>query len=69
MPAITDPATISATDRRAEVARILACGLVRYVRAARTRESSPPAESIDSGNTALELGEHSRLTVVNRPRG
>lgn len=69
MPAITDPTTMSAADRRAEVARILACGLVRYVGAARARASSPPGESADSGNIALELGEQSRLTVVNRPRG
>ncbi len=69
MPTTTDPATISPADRRAEVARILACGVVRHVRAARTRASTPPAESTDSGNIALELGEPSRLTVVNRPRG
>lgn len=69
MSAIADPTTMSAADRRTEVARILACGLVLYVRAARTRASSSPSESSDSGNIALELGEPSRLTVVNRPRG
>gem|GEM_PF-4315676 len=69
MTAITDPATMSATERRAEVARILACGLVRYVRAVRKRASSTPTQSTDSGNIALELGEPLRLTVVNRPRG
>lgn len=69
MTAITDPATMSAVERRAEVGRILACGLIRCVRAARARASSPPAESADSGDIALELGEPSRLTVVNRPRG
>ncbi len=69
MPATTDPATMSVAERRAEVARILACGLTRYVRSARVRASSPPAESADSGDIALELGEPSRLTVVNRPRG
>jgi len=69
VPAITDPATMTPAERRAEVAHILACGLIRYVRAARARASSPPRESTDSGDIALELGEHSRLTVVNRPRG
>lgn len=69
MPAITDPTTMSAAERRAEVAGILACGLVRYVRAARARASPPPAKSADSGDIALELGEPARLTVVNRPRG
>ncbi len=69
MPAITDPAAMTAPERRAEVVRILAYGLVRCVRASRARTSSPPAESADSGDIALELGEHSRLTVVNRPRG
>lgn len=69
MPPITDPATMSAAERRTEIARILACGLVRYARAARARASSPPAQSADSGDIALELGEPSRLTVVNRPRG
>ncbi|MCL4199589.1 MAG: hypothetical protein KJZ69_19000 [Phycisphaerales bacterium] len=69
MATITDPVTISAAERRAEVACILACGLIRYVRAARARTSSPPAKSADSSDIALELGEPSRLTVVNRPRG
>lgn len=69
MPAITDPVTMSDAERRAEVARMLACGLVRYTRAARARASSPSAESADSGDIALELCEHSRLTVVTRPRG
>lgn len=69
MPAITDPSTMSVAERRAEVARLLACGLIRHARAAKARASSPPAESADSGDVALELGEPSRLTVVNRPRG
>lgn len=63
MPAITDPSTVSAAERRTEVACILACGLVRCLRAARARASLPPAESGDSGDIALELGEHSRLAA------
>lgn len=46
-----------AADRRAEVGHILACVLVRSVRAARERTSSPPVESSDSGDIALELRE------------
>lgn len=69
VPAITDPATMSAADRRDEVASILACGLLRCVRLSRSRTSAPPEKVSDSGNIGLELGEHSRLTVVNRPRG
>lgn len=63
-----NPESMTVAERRAEVGRILACGLVRYARIARTRASSPPAESADSRDIALELGEPARLTLVNRLR-
>jgi hypothetical protein len=68
-----DPETMTPAERDAEVASILARGLVRAVRADRdpasrsTRDIGEPMESSASG---LELPQHADLSVApTRPRG
>ena len=64
-----DPETMTPAERDAEVASILARGLVRAVHADRSRSTpdiSEPAESPDSG---LELSQYADLSVSARPRG
>ncbi|HPO92772.1 MAG TPA: hypothetical protein PL072_04800 [Phycisphaerales bacterium] len=64
-----DPETMTPMERDAEVASILARGLMRAVHIARsrsTRDMEPPAESSDGG---LELPPHAGLSVAAQPAG
>lgn len=64
-----DPATMTESERRDEVASILAAGLLRRVRAAKL----PPdeaAETISPGSrNGLDLPVKTRLSVAERPTG
>ena len=63
------PETMTVAERRAEVTSILARGLVRTVRLARSR-TSPNLEKISkAGEDGLELGKHAGLSVAPRPAG
>lgn len=64
-----DPEGMTAEERRAEVASILARGAVRLVRERRLHLSAA-AESAGIPTTAcLDLPAESRLSVAPRPRG
>lgn len=65
MDTTRDPETMTADERRDEVASILACGLVRAVGAARARAGIRP----DCGQTCLELSGDPRLSEAPRPGG
>ncbi len=71
MPADTtrDPESMTADERRDEVASILARGFVRTVVANRARTSRTSGELADCGPTCLELSADTRLSVAPRPRG
>ena len=61
-----DPESMTAEERRREVAAILASGLLRRVRAA----ASSPAKTVSKGSkTGLELPAQTRLNVAPRPGG
>ena len=59
-----NPESMTVAERRDEVASILAHGLVRSVRDARNRTSSPVKKVSESGEDGLELGGQSSLTVA-----
>jgi len=64
-----DPETMTGSERAAEVANILARGVIRAVRIARsrsTRDIAPPAESPAD---RLELSPDAGLSVAARPAG
>ncbi|MCO6435720.1 MAG: hypothetical protein J5J06_01370 [Phycisphaerae bacterium] len=60
---------LSPGDRRREVASILAKGVVRWHRTARTTGNLDAQESSPRGEIALELSRETRLSVVNGTRG
>ena len=62
-----NPESMTIDERSDEVASILARGLVRSVRDARSRTSSPVKKVLESGEDGLELGDHAGLTVAPRP--
>ena len=65
----TDPESMTAEERRREVAAILANGLLRRIRAAESAASSP-AKTVSKGSkTGLELPAETRLSVAPRPGG
>lgn len=67
--ATRDPDTMTAAARRSEVAGILARGLVRTVREARTRAAKSAGIAPDPGAGPLDSGAELRLSVAPRPRG
>ncbi len=69
MDSTHNPETMTVEERRAEVARILARGLVRCAREARQRTSDPPQEVSDSRPTRLASVPDLSLTVAHRPGG
>lgn len=69
MISTTDPESMTAEERRLEVASILASGLLRRVRMARTAES-PPRKTVSKGpRNCLEVPSETRLSVAPRPGG
>lgn len=64
-----DPETMTAEERRLEVAGILAAGLLRCIRKAET--ANPDARKISSpgSKTGLDLPAKTRLSVAQRPTG
>jgi hypothetical protein len=69
MISTTDPESMTAEERRLEVASILARGLLRRVRMGRTA-ASPPGKIISkSSETGLEVSSETRLSVAQRPAG
>lgn len=69
MDATRDPDSMAEQERRGEVERILARGLVRAVRLARARTSPPGGEPAESSPTCLELSADPGLSVAPRPAG
>jgi len=61
-----DPDTMSAEERRAEVASILARGLVR---ATRVRRGAPSPDGPPSDSASLAIPGELRLSVAPRPGG
>jgi len=64
-----NPESMTADERRDEVASILARGMVRAVRLARARTSPVGEDPEKDGGTCLELSEEPRLSVAPRPAG
>jgi len=60
---------MTAAERDAEVVSILARGLVRAVRIARSLSTRDIAEPRESSAAGLELPPHADLSVAARPRG
>lgn len=69
MGATRDPDSMTEPERRSEVERILARGLVRAVRLARARTSPPRADLAEVSPTCLELSADPGLSVAPRPAG
>lgn len=65
----TDPESMTAEERRREVAAILAKGLLRRLRAAEPAASSPAKRVSKGSKTGLELSAETRLSVAQRPDG
>ena len=64
-----DPETMTPAERDAEVASILARGLVRAVHADRSRSTREARDLAKSDADRLELPQHADLSVSARPRG
>lgn len=67
-----NPESMTADERRAEVAGLLARGLLRAVRDARSRTSSASekvSESGESSETCLDSSGDLPLSVAQRPTG
>lgn len=67
--ATRNPETMTADERRAEVACILARGLVRAVRDARARVPQSAGISTEPAVTRLDSPAELRLSVAPRPHG
>ena len=64
-----NPETMTVAERRAEVASILARGLLRTVRNAKSATSSAVQKVSESGESGLDLPADSPLSVAPRPAG
>lgn len=64
-----DPESMTADERRDEIASILARGLVRSIVANRDRTSRASGDPADCGRSCLELPGHLPLSVAPRPAG
>ena len=69
MISTTDPESMTPDERRLEVASILACGLLRRVRTAKSAESPPPETSSKARRNGLDVPGETRLSVAQRPAG
>ena len=69
MISTTDPESMTAEERSLEVASILASGLLRRLRMAKTADS-PPRKTVSKGpRNGLEVPAETRLSVAPRPAG
>ena len=69
MISTTDPESMTAEERSLEVASILASGLLRRLRMAKTADS-PPRKTVSKGSrNGLEVLAETRLSVAPRPAG
>lgn len=64
-----DPETMTADERRQEVASILAAGLLRRVRTLNTPASDAAPESPPKSQIDLDLPSKTRLSVAQQPVG
>lgn len=64
-----DPETMTAEERRMEVAGILAAGLLRCIRTAETPNPDARQKSSLRPKTGLDLPAKTRLSVAQRPTG
>ena len=64
-----DPDTMTADERRQEVASILAAGLLRRVRTSKAPPSDTAQESLPESQIRLELPSETRLSVDQQPVG
>lgn len=64
-----DPETMTEQERREEVASILAQGMLRYMRAAKSTLSEADKTSSLGPQTGLDLPAKTRLSVAQRPAG
>ncbi len=69
MISIRDPETMTADERRLEVASILAAGLLRCVRQEKTATSDASQASSPGPQIGLDLSSETRLSVAQRPAG
>jgi len=69
MISTANPESMTAEERRLEVASILASGLLRRVRMARTAELPPRKTVSKSSRNRLEVPSETRLSVAPRPAG
>ena len=69
MVAFRKPDTMTPADRDAEIACILARGVVRAIRIARGRPAPDIGIDQDSREERLELSPHGGLSVSARPAG
>ena len=64
-----NPDNMTASERRAEIARILASGMLRSVRNARLHTAVDLGNSPESCDSRLDLSADSLLSVAPRPAG
>ena len=64
-----NPEAMTVAERRAEVASILARGLVRSARLARARTPLVLQEVLETGESGLDLSGGLPLSVAQRPAG
>jgi hypothetical protein len=64
-----DPQTMTEQERREEVTRILAVGLLRCVRAVQSPPSNTGEISPPGTRNGLDLPSKTRLSVAQRPTG
>ena len=64
-----DPETMTADERRQEVASILATGLLRRVRTPKTVASDAAPDSPPKSQIGLDLPSETRLSVAQQPVG
>jgi hypothetical protein len=69
MNPIRDPETMTADERRIEVASILAAGLLRRVRHLKTSNPDGPQTFPLGPQIGLDLPGETRLSVAQRPAG
>lgn len=63
------PESMTADQRRAEIVDILARGLMRSIRLARSRTSGPAEKVSEAGESGLDPRANSPLSVAPRPAG
>lgn len=63
------PDTMTADERRQEVARILAQGLVRHIRLTRSLPADAAKDAEKPSDPRLDLSSETRLSVAQPPAG